>query len=257
MLQLSLNKNTFNVGEEIKLFLKAPAGSRAYITIENGTKILKTFTVEEKNGEINFKIKASEEMLPNAYLFVHLLQPHKFTINGLPIRMYGVVNFTVEDPNTHLKPVITCNDVLRPNEQAVISIKEEKGKPMTYTLAIVDDGLLNLTRFKTPDPYSRFFAREALGVKTWDIYNDVIGAIAGQMQKVFAIGGDEEGGTKSNTLKANRFKPFVKFIGPYELKNGKTNEHKIQIPNYFGSANNGCCSPRQQLRKFRKKCDCA
>jgi uncharacterized protein YfaS (alpha-2-macroglobulin family) len=48
---------------------------------------------------------------------------------------------------------------------------------MTYTLAIVDEGLLDLTRFKTPDAWSRFYAREALGVKTWDLYDQVMGAM--------------------------------------------------------------------------------
>jgi uncharacterized protein YfaS (alpha-2-macroglobulin family) len=48
---------------------------------------------------------------------------------------------------------------------------------MTYTLAIVDEGLLDLTRFTTPDAWSKFYAREALGVKTWDLYDQVMGAL--------------------------------------------------------------------------------
>ena len=52
---------------------------------------------------------------------------------------------------------------------------------MTYTLALVEEGLLDLTRFKTPDPWSRFYAREALGIKTWDLYDLVIGAYGGKL----------------------------------------------------------------------------
>ena len=59
---------------------------------------------------------------------------------------------------------------------------------MTYTLAVVDEGLLGLTRYRTPNVWNEFYKREALGVKTWDIYDYVIGAYGGSVEKVFAIG---------------------------------------------------------------------
>jgi len=43
-------------------------------------------------------------------------------------------------------------------------------------------GLLDLTRFKTPNAWNSFYTREALGVKTWDIYDEVIGAYGGKNQ---------------------------------------------------------------------------
>ena len=55
-------------------------------------------------------------------------------------------------------------------------VSEKNGREMAYTLAIVDEGLLDLTRFRTPDPWQAFNAREALGVNTWDLYNYVVGA---------------------------------------------------------------------------------
>ncbi len=64
---------------------------------------------------------------------------------------------------------------------------------MTYTLAVVDEGLLGLTRFQTPNPWDHFYAREALGVKTWDLYDQVVGAWGGVLERMLAIGGDEEG----------------------------------------------------------------
>ena len=83
---------------------------------------------------------------------------------------------------------------------------------MTYTIAIVDEGLLDLTRFKTPNAWDSFYVREALGVKTWDIYDDVIGAYGGKVNQIFSIGGDQDlGGGKAK--KANRFKPVVIYMG--------------------------------------------
>ena len=104
---------------------------------------------------------------------------------------------------------------------------------MTYTLAVVDDGLLDLTNFKTPDPWNVFYAREALGIRTWDMYDFVMGAYAGKYGSLFSIGGDED--VKPANSKANRFKPVVKFIGPFALKKGEEQSHKLKLPPYIGS----------------------
>ena len=67
-------------------------------------------------------------------------------------------------------------EVLRPETNFNVTVSEKSGKPMTYTLAIVDDGLLDLTNFKTPDPWNDFYSREALGIRTWDMYDNVLGS---------------------------------------------------------------------------------
>jgi uncharacterized protein YfaS (alpha-2-macroglobulin family) len=118
------------------------------------------------------------------------LQPHSATANDLPIRLYGVIPINVENPDSHLKPVLAMPEVLKPESKTTITVREENGKPMTYTLAIVDEGLLDLTSFKTPDPWKHFNAREALGVKTWDLYDQVMGSFTGKIDKLLAIGGD-------------------------------------------------------------------
>ena len=107
-------------------------------------------------------------MAPNVYLHISLLQPHAQTINDMPIRMYGVVPVYVSNKQTQLRPVIQMEDVLRPETDVNITVREESGKPMTYTLALVDEGLLDLTNFQTPDPWNEFYSKEALGIRTWD-----------------------------------------------------------------------------------------
>src|SRR5690606_10111141 len=112
-----------------------------------------------------------------------LLQPHSNTINDSPIRMYGILPISVIDKNTVLKPQLTMPGVLRPEQSFNLSVKEQSGKEMTYTIAIVDEGLLDLTRFKTPNAWDDFYSKQALGVKTWDVYDDVIGAYGGKISQ--------------------------------------------------------------------------
>ena len=142
-------------------------------------------------------------MAPNVYLHISLLQPHAQTVNDLPIRMYGIAPVFVTNRQTILQPQIKMPEVLRPETDFNVTVSEKSGKPMTYTLAIVDDSLLDLTNFKTPDPWNEFYAREALGIRTWDMYDDVLGASGGRYSSLFSTGGDAS--LKPADAKANRF----------------------------------------------------
>src|SRR3546814_11470937 len=114
---------------------------------------------------------------------------------------------------------------IEPEQPASVTISEASGKPMTYTLAIVDEGLLDLTRFKTPDPHAAFYAREALGVMSWDLFDDVIGAWGGDMERILGIGGDEGLDLTAGASRDDRFKHVVTFVGPFQLNVGKKQTH--------------------------------
>jgi len=234
MLSFTLDKDKYNVGEDVKLTIPSSGKGRALICIETGSKVLKSYWKEVDKGQTVFSFPVSAEMAPNVYVNVTLLQPHAQTENDLPIRLYGILPVKVEDPMTHLRPVLTMPDILKPEENVSISVKEENGKEMVYTIAMVDEGLLDLTHFKTPDPWNYFYAKEALGVKSWDMFDYVMGAYGGKLERILSIGGGDEGGAKDGT-KANRFKPMVKFIGPFKLKKGESRSHKILLPQYVGS----------------------
>jgi uncharacterized protein YfaS (alpha-2-macroglobulin family) len=233
MLSFSTDKEKYNVGEKCTLTIPSGKGGKALISIETGSKVLKTFWTNTETGQTKFDFTIDKDMTPNVYINVSLIQPHAQTINDLPIRMYGVVPILVEDKNTILKPVIKMADVIRPEQNTTITVSETNGKPMTYVIAIVDDGLIDLTHFKTPDPHEYFYAKEALGVKSWDVYDYVIGAFSGELERILTIGGDADGAA-SKTRKANRFKPVVRFLGPFTTSGG-SHAHSFTLPQYMGS----------------------
>ncbi|MFK7811706.1 MAG: alpha-2-macroglobulin, partial [Maribacter sp.] len=234
MLNFSTDKEKYNVGETATVTFPSSLGGRALVTVENGSEVLESMWVETVEGETKFQLPISELYTPNVFINISSLQPHASTINDSPIRMYGVTGINVEDQNTKLEPVVSMPDVLRPEETITVKVNEKNKKAMTYSIAIVDEGLLDLTRFNTPNPWNTFYAKEALGVKTWDVYDDVIGAFGGRIDQVFAIGGDGElAGAKNK--KANRFEPMVVHLGPFSLEAGEKKEHQIKIPKYVGS----------------------
>ena len=235
MLTFNADKTTYNVGEKAEIIIPTSGQGRALVSLESGSSVLHAEWIPTAEKETRYAFNVTSEMAPNIYVHVTLVQPHSNTANDLPIRLYGVIPIMVENPETRLQPKITMPEVLEPEKEFTLKVNEVNKKHMTYTLAIVDDGLLDLTRYKTPDPWSVFYAREALGIRTWDLYDQVIGAFAGKLESILSIGGDAEEEGKPEGEKANRFKPVVIFKGPFTLEQGRTNTHVIKMPRYIGS----------------------
>jgi uncharacterized protein YfaS (alpha-2-macroglobulin family) len=234
MLVFSANKEVYAAGENITLNIPTGFAGRALLSLESGTKVIGSYWIQAQKGMTQFTFPATKNMAPNVYAHITLIQPHAQTSNDLPMRMYGILPLRVEDPATHLHPVITMADQLKPEQKASISIGERDGKPMTYTIAIVDEGLLDLTRYRIPDVWSNFNERQALDVKTWDMFDEVAGADASKIKNLLSIGGDGSRGPLEGA-KANRFKPVVLFMGPYHTGAGESSMHTFTLPNYVGS----------------------
>ncbi len=259
ILAFSADKEKYNVGETVQLKIPTGEAGRALISIESGSKVIETYWMDAKKGENTFSFYVTPEMTPTVYANVSLIQPHAQVKNDLPIRMYGVIPINVEDKETKLYPKIQMPDVLKPEQKVQIKVSEDNGKAMAYTIAMVDDGLLDLTNFKTPDPWNTFYAREALGVKTWDLYDQVLGAFGGELESALSIGGDGEEVQSPEGKKANRFEPVVRHLGPFYLESGSTATHEIVMPNYVGSvrtmivaANKGAYGNMEKTTAVRK-----
>lgn len=233
MLSFSLDKRDYEIGEYATVYLPKSEGGRVLLSVENGSRVIsRKWVTTSADTETAHRIPITSDMTPNFYVHATLLQPHAQTINDLPIRMYGVEGATVIDRKTILHPVIDAPSEIRPQQEFTIKVREADGKPMSYTLAIVDEGLLDITAFKTPQPWAAMNQREALGVKTWDVYNDVIGAYGSRFSSILSIGGDEA--LRRAAGKEKRFNPVVEFLGPFTL-NGGIKSHKITLPMYVGS----------------------
>lgn len=149
--------------------------------------------------------------------------------------MYGVIPISIINPDLQIKPQITMADEIRPDVPVKLTVTEAKGRRMYYTVDIVDEGLLSLTKFVTPDPFNYFNAKEALMIRTWDLFDKVIGAYGWAFTGIFAIGGDMAAQQVVGAPKANRFKPAVVHLGPFELNKGSKAIHNFIIPNYMGA----------------------
>ncbi len=234
MLSFSTPKTEYAIGEEVKVNLPANSQGRALVSLETGSELVDWFWVNlEDQSEITFK--TTPEMSPNVYINISLIQGQDGMNPDKPLRMFGVQDIRVVNPETKLLPKIALKEVLEPESPYEVEVTEENGKSMWYTLAVVDEGLLDLTGFQTPDPWNHFYARQALGIRSWDMYAHVMGGFVGEMAGLLAVGGGADLESAESKKSANRFKPVVRVLGPFKLKPGEKAKHKLTMPNYIGS----------------------
>ena len=233
LLNLRADKEKYHVDEKITVTLPSSKAGKALVSIENGTQVKDLFWIDTNEKETRFTLEATADLAPNFYVFVSLVQAYGQNENDAPLRLYGILPVLVENEKTILQPEIGVADEIKPESLFSVKVSEKNKKEMTYTLAIVEEGLLGITNFKTPNPHRAFYTREALGVKTWDLYDFVSGAYGARLEKAFAVGGDADLLEKGK-IEVNRFKPVIKFAGPFSLKKGKTNQHDFLMPNYIG-----------------------
>jgi uncharacterized protein YfaS (alpha-2-macroglobulin family) len=233
VLQFNITDDEVNVGQAIEIEVPTQKGGRLLMTIESSNGVLQSAWANTSEGSTRLSLAATKEMKPNIYVHLALIQPYEDIRPGQPIRSYGVKPVTVLDEKSILAPVLIAPDVVKPEEEFEIRVSESTGRKMAYTLALVDEGLLSLTNFATPDPKLAFLAKQALGLRTWDNYDEILGAEDGSGNGVLAIGGDEDI-TRGKDRQDQRFKPVVRHFGPYLLPEGGEGVHKIKLPPYLG-----------------------
>ena len=233
LLELVTEKDEYNAGESISMLVPEIAGAKALISIERGKEIIEQFWYDVKGGINEINIKTNENWAPNAYIHVTMVQPYTKSNNDFPMRLYGVKSIKLNGKTKPLTPVIAVADIMESDKSYSFSVSEQSGRAMEYTYSLVDEGLLSLKGFKTPDPYSHFNAKYPLLVKTWDIYKYLMTFFSGQFAGVISIGGDDA--YKADALQeVNRFKPVVIHKGSFKVKAKGKNKHTIEIPRYIG-----------------------
>jgi len=239
LIKLKTDKEKYHPGEKAILSFPAPQEGYVFLTIEKSNKILKKeyFECETKNNEMSIEIDINDKMLPNAYASVMVLQPHEQTKNDRPLRMYGVIPLMVEKKDTHKEITIKTLDKFEPKKKFNVEVQTKDRKETYFTIAVVDEGLLGLTQYKTPEPWKKFFQKEKLMVKTYDLFEHVISANSGDIYKRFSLGGGSgiDYGSGKKRDRAKRFEPVSMFKGPLKTdKDGYANV-SFNMPNYMGA----------------------
>ena len=236
MLVLTPVKPSYSTGERVQVTFPSNKDAAALVVIEKGGNILASEWITCQDQTTRFEFNAEPSMVPNIYVHITLVQPHLQTQNDLPIRLYGVTPVAIEEPRIVLNPQIKTQDNWQAESRVSFTVSEASGRPMAYTVAVVDEGLLGLTRFSLPNPRNTFYARDASFIRSWDLFQEIMGAHSGRLETLLAIGGGGYDGDEVDPNKeTQRFKPVVRFFGPFQIGRGQEKTETFDLPPYMGA----------------------
>ena len=229
-LQLILKKPDYAPGEEIEMQIKAPYTGAGLITIERD-KVYQYRWFKTSTTSTTQKIRLPATFEGNGYVSVAFIRD----VNSDEIFMsplsFGVAPFSVSRERRTAKITVTTPDLAKPSEPFKIRYKTDR--PTRIVLFAVDEGILQLAGYKTPDPLGYFFQKRALQVKTWQILDLILPEFK-RFLAMSAPGGDAEGalGKNLNPFKRKREKPVAFWSGIID-SDTKEQEVAYQLPDYF------------------------
>lgn len=221
------------VGEDLSVSFTAPYPGRALVSVETN-RVTQWEWIEVDAGAVTWTTQV-KDFSPNVYVSAFLIKdPHLESKEAyLPDRAYGVASVMVE-PTDYVHSVsIDVPDEIRPYSsfEVGLTVTDALGKPVkgavTATVAVVDEGVLSLTGFETPDPTTDVFARRRLGVDSfetvgWSVLMEPEGPSS-------ATGGDADGAGG----RVQMVKPVALWSGLVQVENGKATV-PFAVPGYRG-----------------------
>ncbi|MHA4737557.1 alpha-2-macroglobulin family protein [Dyadobacter sp. MSC1_007] len=163
---METDKDKYKTGESAKVLFKTPFDGRLLVTVERNNVLEQhILTTEKKAAELTFKI--TDEHLPNVFVTATLIRP--LDSSDMPLTVaHGFVPVLVEDPDRKLQVAITAVEKSRSKTKQQIRIKTEPNTEVT--LAVVDEGILQIKNSQTPDIHGHFYQKRALEVTSYDLY---------------------------------------------------------------------------------------
>lgn len=230
-LQLLLNKKDFRTNEEIELQIKAPYKGAGLISIErDGIYQFKWFKTDSSTTVQ--KIKVPEGLTGNAYVHVTFLRAIDSTEIFMSPLSYAVAPFSIslEDHKTEIQ--LSAPDKIKPGQK--LTVKYSTKLPTKLILYGVDEGILQVARYKLPDPLGFFFQKRALQVGTYQML-DLIMPEFSLIQQAQAPGGDEGAGAVGKNLNPFRNKRAapVAFWSDVVDSGPTPKTYTYEVPDYF------------------------
>ncbi len=256
-LDLRLDKTTYQPGETAKLHIKAPFPGTLLLTVER-EKVLsyRTVTLRENSG--TFNVPVLHRYIPNVYLAatlirevpevtgkistaeeLHQQRSHAEPDALRPIRAFGVIPLKLDAERNRLSIKMDVPEVVRPNRELELAFQvkgSQTWKKYDVCIAAVDEGILALTDFQTPNPHNYFYRQRGLKTRSYDLYSAILPEI---VQPPEGTGGDsvdtDARVRRLNTASVKRVKPVRLWSGLLKTDETGRGTVRFSLPQFNGT----------------------
>ncbi|RTD92553.1 alpha-2-macroglobulin family protein [Variovorax atrisoli] len=231
-LQLTLDRKDYEPGQEISVSIRAPYVGAGLITIERDKVYAHAWFKTDKTASVQ-KITVPKDFEGTGYINVHFVRdPASDEVYMSPLS-YGVVPFATALARRTANLQLTSSELVKPGQ--TMKMKLTSDKPTRAVVFAVDEGILQVARYKTPDPLKHFFQKRALEVGTLQTLDLILPEFKKLMQGA-APGGDGEGelGKHLNPFKRKRDKPVAYWSGLVDVNGSR--EFSYTVPESFNGS---------------------
>ena len=220
-IEIVADKQSYEPGEKAKILFTTPFAGKMLLTLErNGVYFHKYINVENRSSEV--EIELTDEYMPNVYVSATLFRKHNMIETSPFLVGHGYASIKVERKKNHLPVAITSPQKIKPNTKQEITIKTLPENEIYVTLAAVDEGILQIKNYETPDPYKYMYGKRTLRTDSYDLYKLLLPEIVTLKPSTGGDSYEEESkeiSKRTNPVKSKRFK-LVSFWSGIQKSNG-------------------------------------
>ena len=225
------------VGKKLEVSFEPPFPGRVLFTAETDVLLASEWKkVARADRPVRWTFEP-KRFVPNVYVTAFLVKDPHLEEEGrgaprgyLPERAFGVRSVTVEPTELTHQVALRAPEEVRSNSRLTVELDLGPVETGTYaTLAAVDEGILSLTGFESPDPFPAIFTRRALGVETFETVGWTLLVPPGSP-------GSTAGGDAAGTLgRVQPVKPVALWSGLVEVPDDGQLEVGFDVPQYRGA----------------------
>lgn len=234
-LEIALDKEQYEAGETARLNVSPRFAGELMIAV-GSERLLTTInaSIPAEGGEI--EIPVSEDWGAGAYVTAVLYRPGEAEESRMPARAIGVKWLAVDPAARKLDVSLETPEQASPRETLTIPVSLAgltAGEEAYVTVAAVDVGILNLTRYEAPDPEGWYFGQRRLGLELRDLYGRLIDGSAGAFGRI-RTGGD--GGSMTTQGSPPTEKLLAFFSGIVRVDADGKADISFDLPEFNGTA---------------------
>jgi len=226
---ITSDKNNYAPGDKAKLLFKAPFDGQLLVAVEQDN-VLSYKMLSLSNKSASMDITITNEHLPNIYIDATAFR--KSGDMSIPITVaHGIVSLKVDDASAKMNVAISAPDKSGSGIKQTFKVKTAADAEVT--IAVVDEGILQITDYKTPDPFSWFYQKRALGVNSYDVY----ALLYPELKRSSSPAGGEafDLSRRINPLTGDRVKLISKWSGILKANSSGECNFTIDIPQFSGA----------------------
>ena len=223
------------IDELTRVSFTSPFAGRALVTVESD-RVVEMAWIDAQEGVNEWAFQADGED-PNVYVGVFVIRNPREVGGGAfaPERAFGAVSLPVDNARLETSVRIRTDEEVRPGDTMRIEVDTGlRGQSAVATVAAVDEGILQLTGYRTPDPLAVLWQERRLGVETFDTVGWATRLPPADASSRTGGGAGDFYGDDDDSGRIMPFRPVALWSGPVEVGEDGRATVEFEVPNYRG-----------------------